>query len=136
MAELGVLLIGASFLLLALAVIPTLIELRRTMAEVKSMVAMLNTEFVPLLREMRAVSEHINALADQAEHGVERASELFDAAGRLGHTLQRVQSVLEHSPIVTNTLVVGAGVRAAIDVLRQRFQRSHGVQRGSDGNGR
>ena len=93
--EIGVLLVGIAVAALVAVFIPTLIELRKVFTEAKETLALLNSEFVPLLREIRAVSEHVNALSDRIEHGVGEAGSLFRAAGELGRALERAQDLVQ-----------------------------------------
>jgi hypothetical protein len=123
MAELGVLLIGAACVLVALAVMPTLIELRRTIVEITSMLAMLNAEFVPLLREMRAVCDRLAILAPMTPGAARSASPGCWRGSAVGHTVRRAHDILEHHPLISSAFVWSAGIRAAATVFRNRMPR-------------
>ena len=132
MGELGLLLIGGACVIVAVAIIPTLIEVRKTLVEAKVLLELVNSEMVPLLREIRAVSEHINTLADRATGGVEQASVLFDAMGELGRKLQSVQRVVEQrgTSMAVRVAILGAGMKAAAGAWRHRWQRQRSASNG------
>jgi uncharacterized protein YoxC len=113
--------------------IPTLLEVKRAMAESRRLMDMIDGEVVPLLRDLRTGATQVNDLVEQARAGVDRASVLFRAVGEVGDRLQtaqaRVDQVLERGQHVMNNkgtamvatvLGLGAGLRAAAATFRER----------------
>ena len=87
--------VGAlALVVLASALVWLLIQLRTPVAESEYLLAQLNAELPLLLKEMRATTEHLNALIVQAQGGVEHAAVLLHAAGALGETVQRVHQMV------------------------------------------
>ena len=123
--DLGVVLIGAACLIFVAAVIPALIEFRKTLAEFNDMIRLLKQELLPLLQEMHEVSRHVNEVAEHVESGAEHTSAFFRAIGGLGSSIQHVQDLLHTrgGSIMTNSLVLGAGVRAATSILVKRLRQ-------------
>ncbi len=125
MAELGILLIGAAVVALVAVLIPTLIELRKTMTEAKELLALVRTETLPLLREVREVGENVNVIAEQVRVGGEYATNFLRAVGNLGTSIQHAQDIVrgKSSNVVSNIMVLGAGIRAATDVVMRRVRK-------------
>ncbi len=135
--EMGVLMIGIACLVIAGALIPTLIELRKTARESSRAVEIVNTELGPLLKEMRTATGEFSQFMDQAQSSVEHASMLFHAIGDLGDRLQRAQ---EHvggfwqrvqeallpgkSNALVHWLTVGSGLAAAGTFIKQRLHHA------------
>jgi uncharacterized protein YoxC len=120
--EIGVLLVGIAVVVIAAVFIPTLIELRKTITEAKETLALFNSELVPLLREIRAVSEHVNTLSDRVERGVGEALPLFSALGELGRSLERAQQLVQSRGMAAmgRALAVSVGVKTAAGIFRKR----------------
>src|SRR5438034_9063861 len=88
--EIAVGALAAGFLVLVAFLVPTLLQIRKTVAEPAPLLARLNSALPPLLDEMRGMTENVNALAGQARDGVEAAAVLVHAVGDLGDTEQAV----------------------------------------------
>ena len=117
---------GAGALVVAAgALVPLLIQLKRPVAESEHLLAQLNAELPLLLKEMRATTEHLNALIAQAQGGVEHAAVLLHAAGALGDTVQRVQQMVggtSRSVWVSLASLV-AGLKATTTVVTSHIHR-------------
>ena len=107
------------------ALVSLVIQLRTPVAESEYLLAQLNAELPLLLKEMRATTEHLNALIAQAQGGVEHAAVLLHAAGALGDTVQRVQQMVggtSRSLLVSLASLV-AGLRATTTVVTSHIHR-------------
>ena len=118
--------VGAGVLVvLTGALVWLLIQLRTPVAESEYLLAQLNAELPLLLKEMRATTEHLNALIVQAQGGVEHAAVLLHAAGALGETVQRVHETVlgtKRSLLVRLASMV-AGLRATTTVVTSHIHR-------------
>ena len=107
------------------ALVSLVIQLRTPVAESEYLLAQLNAELPLLLKEMRATTEHLNALIAQAQGGVEHATVLLHAAGALGDTVQRVQQMVggtSRSVWVSLASLV-AGLKATTTVVTSHIHR-------------
>ena len=114
------------------ALVPLLIQLKRPVAESEHLLAQLNAELPLLLKEMRATTEHLNALIAQAQGGVEHAAVLLHAAGALGDTVQRVQQMVggtSRSVWVSLASLV-AGLKATTTVVTSHIHREGEMHNG------
>jgi uncharacterized protein YoxC len=125
--------VGAgSLAVLAGVLVPLLIQLRKPVAESESLLIRMNAELPLLLTEMRAATEKLNRLVEQARGGVEHAAVLLHAAGALGDTVQRVQETVQGTSrsLLVNLASVVAGVRATRGVVKARIHREGGTNNG------
>ena len=107
------------------ALVPLLIQLRRPVAESEHLLAHLNAELPLLLKELRATTAHLNALIAQAQGGVAHAAVLLHAAGALGETVQRVHEMVlgTKRSLMVNLASMVAGLRATTTVVTSHIRR-------------
>jgi len=133
--------VGAvTFAVLVGWLIPLLIQLRKSVAELERLLAVLNIEVPLLFQEIRVATENMNSLIEHARGGVDHAAVLLHAAGAVGDTLQRVHETVRgggRSLLVTLVSMV-AGFRATMIVDKARVHREGGMVNGKGGllNGR
>ena len=130
--EIAVGALAAGFLVLVAFLVPTLLQIRKTVAESERLLARLNSELPPLLNEMRGMTENVNALAGQARDGVEHAAVLLHAVGELGETVQEVHETVQgkSGKLLVNLASVVAGVKAASAVVKERIHTEKGDSNG------
>jgi uncharacterized protein YoxC len=125
--------VGAGALaVLAGVLVPLLIQLRKPVAESEHLLIRMNAELPLLLTEMRATTEKLHALVEQARGGVEHAAVLLHAAGALGDTVHRVQETVQGTSrsFLVNLASMIAGVRATRGVVKARIHREGGTNNG------
>ena len=114
------------------SLVPLLIQLRKPVAESEYLLVRMNAELPLLLKEMRATTENLNALVENARDGVEHAAVLLHAAGTLGDTVQRVHETVQgtsRSFLVTLASMV-AGFRATTGIVKTLIHREGGTVNG------
>jgi uncharacterized protein YoxC len=84
----------------------------------------MNGELPTLIAELRAMSQNLNELAEQARSGVEHAAVLLHAVGEVGESVQQVHGLVRGSggSLVTNLASMVAGFRAAKQVVKDRMK--------------
>lgn len=70
-----------------------LIEVRRAMAEAQKTMTAVRGHLVLLIQEMRETTEQADGLVKDVRQAFEKTSLLWNAAGELGRSLERVQSM-------------------------------------------
>ncbi len=141
--EVALLIIACAFVVLVVALLPVLRELRSAVAETQRLAAAMNEELAPLMREMRSVTADMSRLLNQVESSVEHATLLFRAIGDVGDRLQSAQNRIDEAWGRTERafgrkanmmfLGLGASLRAIASMVRRRM-RGHESER-SVGNG-
>ena len=125
--------VGAlALVVLAGALVPLLLQLRKPVAESTDLLVHLNAELPLLLKELRATTEHLNALIAQAQGGVEHAAVLLHAAGALGETVQRVHEMVlgTKRSLMVNLASMVAGLRATTTVVTSHIHGEGGMHNG------
>ncbi|MGA6826523.1 DUF948 domain-containing protein [Nitrospira sp. NS4] len=130
--EMAAILIAVAFAVLVGYLVPVLIQVRKTVAESEQLLAKMNAEMPPLIADLRAMSQNLNDLADQARGGVEHAAVLLHAVGEVGESVQYVHDVVRGSggTLLTNVASMVAGFKAASQVVRERWREEGGHHNG------
>lgn len=125
MIEIAALLVAGAFVVLVGFLVPVLMQVRKTVAESEQLLAKMNADLPPLVGELRAMSQNLNNLTDQARDGVEHAAVLLHAVGEVGESVQQVHNVVRGSSgtFLVNVASVVAGFKAATHVMRERYRK-------------
>lgn len=130
--EIAAMLVAVAFGVLVGFLVPVLMQVRKTVAESEQLLAKMNADLPPLVGELRAVSQHLNQLTEQARDGVEHAAVLLHAVGEVGESVQQVHNIVRGSSgtLMTNVASVLAGFKAATQVMRERYRNEGGPHNG------
>ena len=130
--EIAAVLVALAFAVLVGYLVPVLIQVRKTVAESEQLLVKLNHDLPPLIGELRAMSQNMNDLTEQARGGVEHAVVLLHAVGEVGDSVQHVHDVVRGSSgsMLTNVASVVAGFKAATQVMKERFRGEGGHHNG------
>jgi uncharacterized protein YoxC len=125
MIEIAALVVAVACAVLVGFLVPVLMQVRKTVAESEQLLAKMNADLLPLVGELRAVSQHLNRLTEQARDGVEHAAVLLHAVGEVGESVQHVHNIVRGSSgtLLTNVASVVAGFKAATHVMRERYRK-------------
>lgn len=130
--EIAALLIATAFAVLVGYLVPMLIQLRKTIAESEQLLAHMSSELPPLVREMRAMTENVNTLVDQARDGVDHAAVFLHAVGEIGDTVQQVHETVrgKSGSLLVNVASMVAGFKAASTIVKERMNKNGGDSHG------
>ena len=130
--EIAAILVAITFAVLVGYLVPVLIQLRKTVAESEQLLVKMSAEVPSLVSELRAMSQNVNDLTDQARSAVEHAAVLLHAVGQVGESVQQVHNLVRGSSgsLLTNMVSVVAGIKAASHVLRERMKHEGGSHNG------
>ena len=130
--EMAAILVAVAFVVLVGYLVPVMIQVRKTVAESEQLLTKMNQELPPLIGELRAISQNMNDLTEQARGGVEHAAALLHAVGEVGESVQHVHDVVKGSSgsMLTNVASVVAGFKAATQVMKERFREEGGHHNG------
>ncbi|MCE3223480.1 MAG: uncharacterized protein K0S58_1660 [Nitrospira sp.] len=122
--DVAAILVAIAFAILVGYLVPLLIQIRKTAAEAEQLVTKLNSELPTLVAELRAMSQSLNDVAEQARDGVEHAAVLLHAMGEVGESVNQVHSLVlgSGSSLLANVASVFAGLKAAKHVVTERFK--------------
>jgi len=130
--EIAALLLATAFVVLVGYLVPTLIQLRKTIAESEQLLTRMSSELPSLVREMRAMTENVNALVDQARDGVDHAAVFLHAVGEIGNTVQKVNETVrgKGGSLLVNVASMVAGLKAASTIVKERMNKNGGDSHG------
>ncbi len=127
--EIAALIVAVAFAALVGFMVPVLLQARKAVAEMEQSFIRINTELLPLLKEMRTTMANLNDLVEQTRDGVGHASVLLHAAGEIGDTVQQFHDLVRGTggSLLRNVVnMVFAGVQAATAVFSGRSRGNGG----------
>ena len=130
--EIAALLVAVAFAVLVGYLVPVLMQVRKTVAESEQLLSKMNADVPALVAELRAMSQNLNDVTNQAREGVEHAAVLLHAVGEVGESVQRVHNVVRGSSgtLLSNMVSMVSGFKAATKVVRERMRREGGTHNG------
>jgi uncharacterized protein YoxC len=122
------LIITVTFLLIAVFLIPTFLHLRNTSQRLDDFLKEAQRDVLPMVRELREVSEHLNRISKRIDEGSEKASLLMDSVGEVGESIQKVHHAIQHGigRSAGNALGLWLGLRAASKVFLKKLKQQEG----------
>jgi uncharacterized protein YoxC len=129
LVEVAALIVAVSFAALVGFMVPVLLQARKAVAEVEQSLVRINTELLPLLKEMRTTMANLNDLVEQTRDGVDHASVLLHTAGEIGESVQQFHDMVRGTggSLLRNVVnMVFAGVQAATAVFSGRGSKGNG----------
>jgi uncharacterized protein YoxC len=129
MLEVAALIVAMAFAALVGFMVPVLLQARKAVAEVEQSLVRINTELLPLLKEMRVTMANLNDLVEQTRDGVDHASVLLHTAGDIGESIQQVHNMVRGTggSLLRNVVnMVFAGIQAATAAFSGRAKGNGG----------
>src|SRR5574338_665997 len=122
--DVDAILVAVAFAVLVGYLVPLLIQIRKTVVESEQLFVKMNAELPTLIAELRAMSQNLNDVTEQARGGVEHAAVLLHAVGEVGESVNQVHSLVRGSgnSLLANVASMVAGLRAAKHVVKERFK--------------
>ena len=132
MIDLAAVAIAIAFVVLVGYLIPTILQVKRTVAQSERMLSRVNNELPSLLKDIRETSENVRTMTDQAKVGVDRASGLFNAMGDMGQTIHQVHGAVrgKGGSFFLGLTSVLAGIKAASNKMKHRVSKEGGSEYG------
>ncbi|MGB0910143.1 MAG: DUF948 domain-containing protein [Nitrospirales bacterium] len=128
MIELAAVAIALAFVVLVGYLIPTILQIKRTVAQSERVLSRVNNELPGLLKDVRGTTENVRTLTEQAKGGVDRASVLFNVMGDMGQTVQQVHGAVrgKGGSFFLGLTSVLAGIKAASNKMKHRGSKEGG----------
>lgn len=129
MLEVAALIVAVAFAALVGFMVPVLLQARKAVAEVEQSLVRINTELLPLLKEMRTTMANLNELAEKTRDGVDHASILLHTAGEIGESVQQFHDMVRGTggTLLRNVVnMVFAGIQAATSAFGRRAKGNGG----------
>ena len=128
MIDFAAVVVAVAFVVLVGYVIPTVVQLRRTVAQSERLLAQLNSQLPELLKDIRVTTQNVQAISTQAKQGLDRASVLFNALGSIGDTVDQVHSAVrgQSAALILKAAGMFQGVKAIATTIKARLHKAEG----------
>jgi uncharacterized protein YoxC len=115
-------------LVVVIYLVPMLIQVRNAAQRCDEFLREAQRDLLPMLREMRETSEHLNRAAGKVEEGVDKAAFLADSLGEVGESIHSVNSFLRRDVgrHVGNLASLWLGMRSASKVFLKQLVKEKG----------
>ncbi len=128
------LIIGVATIVVALALvvltcfaIPVLIELRRTLTELRQFTASTEEQLKPLMQELHARLDDLKSLTRDAADRVEEVRSFTEAVGETGHHVRNVNAILAAATsVISSSTMWLTGAKVAGRFIIDRFSKKRG----------
>ena len=132
MVDLAAIIIAVAFVVLVAYLIPTILQVKRTIGQSERLMAQLNDELPVMLHDIKGTGANIRTMTDQARMGVDRAAIFLSAVGEVGQTVNQVHGVMRGrgGSILIGITSLLAGIKAASHAVKQHVQREGGNTHG------
>jgi uncharacterized protein YoxC len=122
------LVIAVLLLVLVIFLVPMLIQARNTAQRVDDFLREAQRDLLPMLRELRETSEHLNRAAGKVEEGVGKAAFLADSLEEVGESIHSANSFLRHGVgrYAGNLAGLWLGMRSASKVFLKQLVKEKG----------
>lgn len=128
--QIDIVALAIAFLLLVLVIflVPMLIQARNTAQRVDDFLREAQRDLLPMLRELREASEHLNRAAGKVEEGVGKAAFLADSLEEVGESIHSANSFLRHGVgrYAGNLAGLWLGMRSASKVFLKQLVKEKG----------
>ncbi len=125
MVDLAAIIVAVAFVVLVGYLVPTILQLKRTVGQSERLLIRLNHELPGLIKEVKGTNENIRAITEQARLGVDRATVFLNAVGDVGQTVNHVHQAVKGKggTYFTGFTSLLAGVKAATSVIKRRAHK-------------
>ena len=111
---------------LTVAVVPTLLALRRAAERTESLLALTERELQPLALQIQALIDELRGVTREARDELERLGALAERAHDLSEGIGRVLSAVSGLTRAGQLVGVAAGIKTGLDVFLHRLRKDQG----------
>ena len=127
LAGIVLIIIAVAFCILVLALVPTLLTIKRTAESVASLSDMLQNELKPTIQELTAVLTELKTVGGGIAEHTDDVKEFMSALGETGNNLHTInRSVRVVSNVLNTTTVWVSGAKVAGRYLIERYLKKRG----------
>ncbi len=113
-SDLFIILAGLSLVAIAVTLIPTILQIRRTYAKAEGLIDNVGKELPPLCQRITSAAGQVEGLAASLSNKIDQTDKAFQALRQSADTLLLTSKLVKEAvrPIVTNIGGFSAGIRA------------------------
>ena len=115
---------------LTLALVPTILALRRMLRRAEVVLTIAEQELRPLIGQAHALTEDVRLLTREASQEIERVGEVTERVNAAAEGISRVASGLAGLTKAGQLIGMAAGLKRGFDVFVQRLSKEQGDHHG------
>ena len=115
---------------LTLALVPTILALRRTLRRAEVVLTIAEQELRPLIGQAHALTEDVRLLTREASQEIERVAEMTERVNAAADGISRVVTGLAGLTRAGQLIGMAAGLKRGFDVFVQRLSKNEGGHHG------
>lgn len=125
LVTLAYLIIAVAVAVLVAVLVPTIIQLKNTLASADVFLKNLDDELKPMLKSVNGTFEELEGTARAAREGAEKVEGVLDAVSEVGDAIRTVNHIINSSIKVSIIEIAAsiAGFRAGLETLLNVFKR-------------
>ena len=125
MVDLAVMIIAVAVVVLVGYLVPTILQVKKTVNQSERLLIRLNHELPGLLKDVKGTNENIRTLTDQARVGMDRATVFLSAVGDVGETVNQVHQTVRGrgGAMMVGLTSLLAGLKAATSTVKHRVHK-------------
>ncbi len=114
------------FVLIALFLIPLMLQLRQTAQKVDELVSTAQREMLPILRDLREITERAKVISDETEKDLKKVRPIFDSLEQTGEMIHNFTAAMNSGigQIVGRSMGTWLGMRAAKKAVAKELSKS------------
>lgn len=134
--SLAVIVMAIAFVAIAIALVPALIEIRKTAVCTREFLARTEADLKPVITELHDTLADVRALTATFNAGSTNLNTLFAAAGETGRGLRTISSAISGvSGVVSSSSLWLTGVKVASKFIMERINKRNAQRTGGDNHG-
>jgi hypothetical protein len=115
---------------LTVALVPTILALRRTLRRAEVVLTIAEQELRPLIGQAHALTEDVRLLTREASQEIERVGEVTERVNAAAEGISRVATGLAGLTRAGQLIGMAAGLKRGFDVFVQRLSKEQGDHHG------
>ena len=117
--------IALAVVALTIFLVPALIQLKNTAAQLEQFLSNTSQDLGPLLVELRSTTDRVNRLAADIENKAAKVDVAFNAVEHAGHTVEGFNILLKEKvdTLSSSVIVLSAGLQGALQYIVGRFSK-------------
>lgn len=115
---------------LTVALVPTILALRRTLRRAEVVLTIAEQELRPLIGQAHALTEDVRLLTREASQEIERVGEVTERVNAAAEGISRVATGLAGLTRAGQLIGMAAGLKRGLDVFVKRLSKEQGDHHG------
>ncbi len=114
------------FVLIALFLIPMILQIRQTMQKVDELVSTAQREMLPLVRDLREITANLKEISEETGNDIKKVRPLFDSLEQTGEMIHNFSAAVNSGvgQVIGRSMGTWLGMRAAKKAVARELSKS------------